>query len=115
MPSSWSLSRSTSSTSCWPRCGGPRGATRIWRRLRRPRDNPAPPPPDARVLAVRLHAPGEKLTLEEVPLPEPSGREIRVRVAGCGVCHTDVHIARGAMTRVKLPLTLGHEVSGWLD
>ena len=67
------------------------------------------------MLAVRIHAPGGKLALEEVPLPEPSGSEVRVRVAGCGVCHTDVHIARGEMTRVSLPLTLGHEVSGWVD
>ena len=67
------------------------------------------------MLAVRIHAPGGKLALEEVPLPEPSGSEVRVRVAGCGVCHTDVHIARGEMTRVSLPLTLGHEVSGWVE
>jgi len=67
------------------------------------------------VLAVRIHAPGGKLALEEVPLPEPSGNEVRVRVAGCGVCHTDVHIARGEMTRVSSPLILGHEVSGWVD
>jgi len=40
---------------------------------------------------------------------------VRLRVAGCGVCHTDLHIARGEMTRVALPVTLGHEVSGWID
>ena len=40
---------------------------------------------------------------------------MRLRVAGCGVCHTDLHIARGEMTRVALPVTLGHEVSGWID
>ena len=34
--------------------------------------------------AVRLHAPGEDLLLEEMPLPEPEGTEVRVRVAGCG-------------------------------
>jgi alcohol dehydrogenase, propanol-preferring len=40
---------------------------------------------------------------------------VRIRVAGCGVCHTDLHIERGEMSRVSLPLTLGHEVSGWVD
>jgi propanol-preferring alcohol dehydrogenase len=65
--------------------------------------------------AVRLNAPGEALRVEEVPLPEPSGSEVRVRVAGCGVCHTDLHIADGTQARVKLPLTLGHEVAGWID
>jgi len=67
------------------------------------------------VLAVRLQAPGQGLVLEEVPLPQPRGGQVRIRVAACGVCHTDLHIARGEMARVTLPITLGHEVSGWLD
>lgn len=67
------------------------------------------------MLAARLHAPGEPLRLETVPLPEPAGSEVRVRVAGCGVCRTDLHIARGEMRRVELPITLGHEISGWID
>lgn len=65
--------------------------------------------------AVRLHAPGEPLRIEEVPRPEPSGTEVRVRVAGCGVCHTDLHVVDGVQTRVDLPRTLGHEVAGTLD
>jgi propanol-preferring alcohol dehydrogenase len=40
---------------------------------------------------------------------------VRIRVAGCGVCHTDLHIASGEVSRVTLPVTLGHEVSGWVD
>ena len=65
--------------------------------------------------AVRLHAPGEALRLEDVPLPEPAGTEVRVRVAGAGVCHTDLHIVDGIQSRVELPRTLGHEVAGWVD
>jgi propanol-preferring alcohol dehydrogenase len=67
------------------------------------------------MLAVRLHARGEPLRLEEVAVPEPHGTEVRIRVAGCGVCRTDVHIADGTQTRVELPITLGHEVSGWIE
>ena len=67
------------------------------------------------MLAVRLHAPGRELQLDQVPLPEPQGKQVRIRVAGCGVCHTDLHITRGEVSRVSLPLTLGHEVSGWVD
>jgi len=67
------------------------------------------------MLAVRLHAAGEPLRDEERPLPVPTGTQVRVRVAGCGVCHTDLHIADGAMTRVELPLTLGHEIAGRID
>lgn len=67
------------------------------------------------MLAARLHTPGEPLRLETVPVPEPTGTQVRIRVAGCGVCHTDLHIADGTQTRVTLPRTLGHEVSGWID
>ena len=67
------------------------------------------------MLAARLHSPGEALHLEEVPIPEPTGTEVRVRVAGCGVCRTDLHIVDGSQPRVEMPLTLGHEVAGWID
>ena len=65
--------------------------------------------------AVRLNAAGEALHLEDVPLPEPDGTEVRVRVGGAGVCHTDLHIVDGIQSRVELPRTLGHEVAGWVD
>ena len=52
---------------------------------------------------------------ETVPTPEPSGTQVRIRVAGCGVCHTDLHIVDGVQTRVSLPITLGHEVAGVVD
>jgi propanol-preferring alcohol dehydrogenase len=67
------------------------------------------------MLAVRTHQAGEPLRLEQVPDPEPSGTEVRVRVAGCGVCHTDLHIARTDRLRVTRPVTLGHEIGGRLD
>jgi propanol-preferring alcohol dehydrogenase len=65
--------------------------------------------------AVRLDAPGRPLRVADVPVPEPSGTEVRIRIAGCGVCHTDLHIVDGTQSRVELPLTLGHEVAGWID
>lgn len=67
------------------------------------------------MLAVRSHAPGEPLRYEELPIPEPGGTEVRLRVAGCGVCHTDLHIVRSDRLRVTRPVTLGHEISGWVD
>jgi propanol-preferring alcohol dehydrogenase len=67
------------------------------------------------MLAVRLHGPGEALRVEEMPVPEPGATEVRIRVAGAGVCHTDLHIVDGTQARVELPVTLGHEVAGWID
>jgi propanol-preferring alcohol dehydrogenase len=65
--------------------------------------------------AVRFHGPGQPLRIERVPTPKPDGTEVRIRVGGAGVCHTDLHIADGSQPRVELPVTLGHEVAGWID
>ncbi len=65
--------------------------------------------------AVQLAAPGGELQVVELPLPEPVGTEVRIRVAGCGVCRTDLHIVDGLQPRVELPRVLGHEVAGFLD
>jgi propanol-preferring alcohol dehydrogenase len=67
------------------------------------------------MLAVRTHAAGEPLRVEDVPVPHPSGTEVRVRVAGCGVCHTDLHLARTDRLRITRPVTLGHEIGGTID
>jgi propanol-preferring alcohol dehydrogenase len=67
------------------------------------------------MLAVRSHVAAEPLRIEQLPVPEPTGAEVRVKVAGCGVCHTDLHIARTDRLRVTRPVTLGHEIGGWVD
>jgi propanol-preferring alcohol dehydrogenase len=67
------------------------------------------------MLAVRTHQAGEPLRIEQIPVPEPAGSEVRVKVAGCGVCHSDLLIARTDRLRVSRPVTLGHEIGGWLD
>ncbi len=65
------------------------------------------------MLAARLY-PGETgLRLEEVPVPEPHGDEVLVRVAGCGVCHSDLHVLDGMFAdQMRLPVTMGHEIAG---
>lgn len=46
-------------------------------------------------------------------LPEIKYGEALIKVAGCGVCHTDLSFWHyGVQTRHTLPLTLGHEISG---
>jgi succinate semialdehyde reductase (NADPH) len=52
--------------------------------------------------------------VEELRDPEPRGGEILVRVAACGVCHTDLHVHDGSVT-FPLPCVLGHEVSGVVE
>jgi len=67
------------------------------------------------VRAVRLPAAGASLRVEELPLPEPTGTAVRIAVSACGVCHSDLHLADGAMPGITYPLTLGHEVAGHID
>lgn len=51
--------------------------------------------------------------LVESPLPELNEGEALIKIAGCGVCHTDLSFWHfGVKTKKELPLTLGHEISG---
>ena len=52
----------------------------------------------------------------ERPFTELAAGTVRVRVAGCGLCHTDLGFAFGGVrTRHALPLILGHEISGIVE
>lgn len=65
--------------------------------------------------AMVLHAVGERLRLEERPLPLPGAGEIRVRVEACAVCRTDLHVVDGDLPDPKLPVVPGHEIVGIVD
>jgi 6-hydroxycyclohex-1-ene-1-carbonyl-CoA dehydrogenase len=61
-------------------------------------------------------APGEPLRETVRPFRPLADGEVRVRVAGCGVCHTDLGFLYGGVrTRHPLPLILGHEISGIVE
>jgi 6-hydroxycyclohex-1-ene-1-carbonyl-CoA dehydrogenase len=54
-----------------------------------------------------------KLGKTSIPVPTLALGEVLVKVAGCGVCHTDLgYFYDGVPTVQKPPLTLGHEISG---
>jgi propanol-preferring alcohol dehydrogenase len=65
--------------------------------------------------AMVQDAPGMPLRLEERPAPEPGAGELRIRVAACGVCRTDLHVADGELPDGKRPIVLGHEIVGRVD
>jgi alcohol dehydrogenase, propanol-preferring len=58
---------------------------------------------------------GEPLAFVERPDPRPADGEVRVRVAACGVCRTDLHVVDGELSNPKLPLVPGHEIVGRID
>jgi D-arabinose 1-dehydrogenase-like Zn-dependent alcohol dehydrogenase len=56
---------------------------------------------------------GKPLTIEEVPIPEPKDNQILVRIAATGICHTDLHAAKGDWpVKPKPPFIPGHEGVG---
>src|SRR5262249_37286 len=58
----------------------------------------------------------EKLAIESVEIDKPWGREVLVRTAATGVCHSDLHVVDG-LGRFPLdrPYVLGHEGAGVVE
>ena len=64
--------------------------------------------------AMRARAPRLPLAAEEVDLPRPGPGQVLVKVAACGVCRTDLHLADGELPACRYPVTPGHEIVGTL-
>ncbi len=64
------------------------------------------------MLSAQLIEIGKPLKLVEVPIPEPKAGEILVKVKAAGICSSDIHYQDGRSEVTKLPITLGHEISG---
>ncbi len=66
--------------------------------------------------AAVLQEIGKPVVIQEVPTPTPGPGQVLIRVAACGVCHSDLHLAEGDWDLLrpvtKVPLILGHEVAG---
>jgi aryl-alcohol dehydrogenase len=77
----------------------------------------AQPPASASAItatAAVLRDVGAPLSLEEVQIDAPAEGEIRVRMRGVGICHTDISAAQGVIP-VPLPAVLGHEGAGIVE
>jgi NADPH:quinone reductase-like Zn-dependent oxidoreductase len=56
---------------------------------------------------------GKPLTIEQVPVPEVGPGQILVKIAACGVCHTDLHAISGDWpVKPNPPFIPGHEGVG---
>jgi Zn-dependent alcohol dehydrogenase len=69
--------------------------------------------------AVRVRAAvalerGASLRIEEITVRDPGPGEVRVRIAACGICASDLHVWRTG-EGIGFPTVLGHEVSGIVD
>jgi aryl-alcohol dehydrogenase len=67
-----------------------------------------------KIRAAVAHESQQELSLEDLDLSEPGSDDILVRIAGCGLCHTDVKALAGGMG-VPKPAVLGHEGAGVVE
>ncbi len=61
--------------------------------------------------AAVFHGPQKPLTIENVDIAKPIGREVLVRTVASGVCHSDLHFVDGYYP-FPAPAILGHEAAG---
>jgi len=68
-------------------------------------------------VVVRAAAPigTRPLELVERAPPEPGPSEVRLRVAACGCCRTDLHVVEGDLELAHLPVVPGHQAVGVVD
>ena len=64
--------------------------------------------------AAILHKVGEPLTIEDVQISKPGPREVLVKTAATGVCHSDLHFIKG-LYPIPMPVVLGHESAGVVE
>jgi D-arabinose 1-dehydrogenase-like Zn-dependent alcohol dehydrogenase len=65
--------------------------------------------------AVRLVQLGRRLADAELAMPVIGPADVLIRVAACGICHSDAHYRAGISPVAHLPVTLGHEVAGIVE
>ena len=61
--------------------------------------------------AAVLHEARQPLRIEDLELPDVGDEDVLIKVAACGVCHTDLKVVEGR-NRFTPPTILGHEVAG---
>jgi len=66
------------------------------------------------VRGVVAPARGEKVVVTDIVIPDPGPGEAVVKIAACGVCHTDLHYREGAIND-GFPFLLGHEAAGTVE
>jgi alcohol dehydrogenase, propanol-preferring len=51
----------------------------------------------------------------EVPVPWPRDGEVRIKIAACAICRTDLHVIEGELQKKQRPLIPGHQIVGTID
>ena len=67
-----------------------------------------------KIKAAVFHGPHQDLTIEQIDIDEPRGREVLVKTVASGVCHSDLHFVDGFYS-IPAPAVLGHEAAGIIE
>ena len=65
--------------------------------------------------AVQLVSPELPLEIRNIEIPLLQSNDVLVAVKAAGICHSDAHYRAGGLSQEKLPITLGHEISGIIE
>ncbi|MEI6253328.1 MAG: zinc-binding dehydrogenase [Mycobacteriaceae bacterium] len=66
----------------------------------------------ATMRAERFYSDTKTVVVEDVPIPEPGPGEVLVKVAFCGICHSDLSLINGTFPAQRPVVIQGHEASG---
>jgi len=70
--------------------------------------------------AYRMFEWKQPAKMVDIEIPEPEAGQVRLKVAGNGICASDLHLmheweASPPHIKIELPMTIGHEVGGYID
>jgi len=64
---------------------------------------------------AQISGPKGKFEIVERPIPQVASGRVRIKVAACGVCHSDSLVKEGLWPGLQYPRVPGHEVAGTID
>src|SRR5438270_7285192 len=64
---------------------------------------------------VQVSSPGSDFALTQRPVPDPGPGAVRLKVAACGICHSDAFVKEGHWPNLAYPRVPGHEIAGVID
>jgi len=65
--------------------------------------------------AVQVSKPGGNFEVVERPIPQTGRGQVRIKVAACGICHSDALVKEGLWPGLQYPRVPGHEIAGRID
>jgi alcohol dehydrogenase/propanol-preferring alcohol dehydrogenase len=65
--------------------------------------------------AMQVPAPGTPFEMVEREIPLPGPYEVLIKIAACGICHSDAFVREGGWPGIAYPRVPGHEVTGAVE